>query len=195
MRLFFCAILGIATTVFISACTRSPAMHMLVKDQPWQDIRSVVPEYGKSALVIAALHRNGFDFKTYLDKKMIGVTKWRDFFTKTDVSPGTHYLMTKAENMETIKIQFEPNRTYYVLQIARPGIMRSQVTLSLDTPEDILKVWDEGVNQLEYNAKDMGEDLTDHEYDVAIREYEKYLREGYYKDHQGYKGVSSGMQH
>src|SRR5674476_245115 len=88
MRLFLYVILALTTTVFNSAC--SPPSHMLVKDKPWQDIRSVIPEKEKSALVVARTFRYGgaIAFDTYLDKKMIGVTKMKCYFIKTDVTPG-----------------------------------------------------------------------------------------------------------
>jgi hypothetical protein len=166
---------------------------MLVKDQPWQDIRSVVPEKGKSALVVARTTGYGgaFEYDTYLDKKMIGVTKRKGFFTKTDVSPGTQYVIVKAENMEPIKVLFEQNRTYYLLQVPRIGMWKARVDVAPVTPEILMSTWDDGVKQLIYNPKDPGNDLSDNDYNEAVKDYERELQEGLHKDHQEYKGFQA----
>jgi hypothetical protein len=191
MRLFLYVILALTTTVFNSAC--SPPSHMLVKEKPWQDIRSIIPEKEKSALVVARTVSFGgaIEFDTYLDKKMIGVTQRKGYFIKTDVTPGVHYVISKAENIEPVKMQFEQGLTYYLLQVPRLGFWKARVSGAPVSPEKMLETLDDDVRQLEYNLKDLGDDLTDHDFEEAVQDYERVLKEGTHKDHLEYKGFQA----
>ena len=150
----------------------------------------MVPQKGKSALVIARTvsFGGGVEFDTYLDKKMIGVTQRKGFFTKTDVSPGLHYVITKAENMEPVKILFEQDKIYYLLQVPRMGFWKARVSVAPVSPDKMMTTWDENIMQLEYNPKDLGEDLSVHDFEEAVKDYERELGEGTHKDHQEYRG-------
>jgi len=178
----------VATMQLTSACT--PPRHMLVKDDAKIDIRSIRPESGKSALVVARTTSFGgaIEFDTYLDKKMIGVTQRKGYFIKTDVPPGTHYITSKAENMEPIKILFEENRLYYLQQIPRMGVWKARVSVAPLTPEELLATLDDGCKLLEYNPKDPGNDLSDEDYNEAVNDYERELKEGLHKDKTEYRG-------
>lgn len=190
MKQFIWGIIIVTTMLLTSACT--PPRHMLVKDNAI-DIRSIKPESGKSALVVARTTSFGgaIEFDTYLDKKMIGVTQRKGYFAKTDVLPGTHYVISKAENMEPIKILFEADRLYYLQQIPRMGMWRARVSVAPVTPEELLTTLDDGCKYMEYNQNDPGDDLSDEDYNEAVKDYERELKEGYHKDKTGYKGVEA----
>ena len=191
MKQFSFGIMIVVTMMFTSACT--PPRHMLVKDNAMVDIRSIKPESGKSALVVArtTIFGGAIEFDTYLDKTMIGVTQRKGYFIKTDVPPGTHYVISKAENMEPIKILFEADRLYYLQQIPRMGVWRARISVAPVTPDELLTTLDDGCKLMEYDPKDPGDDLSDEDYNEAIKDYERELKEGYHKDKAEYRGFES----
>jgi len=93
--------------------------------------------------------------------------------------------------MEPVKVLFEQDRTYYLLQVPRMGVWRARVSVDPVTPETLLSTWDDGVRQLLYNPKDPGDDLSDKDYNEAVMDYERELKEGLHKDHQEYKGFQA----
>jgi hypothetical protein len=188
MKLFLYVILAFTTMALTTAC--SPPRHMLVKDQPWQDIRSVVPEKGKSAIVVVrpsilAVH---MPINTYLDKNMIGSLKGKTYFVKTDITPGNHYIISKWADAQfgPLRILFEENRVYYIRQLPAFG---GYVVVTPSMPDDLIAEWDDGIKQLECDLKDRGADLTDYAYEEAEKDYEREEKEGRHKEIQGYKGV------
>jgi hypothetical protein len=68
-----------------------------------RDIWSVKPLPGKSAIVVARTSSSGSDieFETFLDRRMIGATKGPGYFVKRNVEPGPHYIVTRADFMQT----------------------------------------------------------------------------------------------
>jgi len=190
-RLFF-GTMVFTVVLFLSACA-TPPRHMLVKENSVVDIRAIKPENGKASLVVARTTNYGgaIEFDTYLDKKMIGVTQRKGFFVKSDIPPGTSYVISKAENMEPIKIQFEQDRVYYLLQIPRMGVWKARVSVAPLNADELLATMDDGCKLMEYNPKDPGDDLSDDDFKEAIQEYERDLKEGKHQDHVQYRGVEA----
>jgi hypothetical protein len=174
--------------LLLSAC--SPA-HMVKKDDKL-NITTVQPQPGKAALVVARTTSFGgaINFFTYLGKKGIGVTKGKGCFAKTDIEPGLQYLIARTEALETGKIAFEPDKVYYVQQSPRLGWVVARVTLtplsqSLMTEE----IGTDGCDYYVMDEKDPINDLTDHEFQEAVTDYEREITEGHHKDFTEYKGT------
>jgi hypothetical protein len=154
-------------------------------------IKAVKPAPGKAALVVGRTMGGGFGaptFDTYLDRKMIGATKGKGCFVKTDVEPGTYNLISKAENLEVVRIKFEPGRVYYIIQLMRPGVWKARHSSNVVLPEEIKQVYDEDLKLYEYDGS--GEDLSEDDYKEAIGDYDRELKEGLHKEHEGYRGAA-----
>jgi len=180
----------IVTALFLTTACSGPSHMALVKDNAVTDIRTIKPEKGKAALVVTRTTSFGYavEFDTYLDKKMIGVTKGKGFFVKKDIDPGYHYLIAKAESYETAKINFEPDRTYFIHSTPRPGWLRARITMYPQDPNQTMADMDEGCKQIEYDPKDPGEDLSEEDYNQAIKDYEEDLANGEHKEYATYRG-------
>ena len=191
MKRFLFCIMMIAPLIFFSACATTAPRYMMFIENPTLNISLIKPENGKSALVVARTTNFGgaVEFDTYLEKKMIGVTQGKSYFVKTDVNPGVSYVISKAENMEPAKINFEPGRIYYLLQIPRMGVWRARISVSLLTPGDLLSTMDDGCKLLTYDTNHPGDDLSDDDYQKAVNDYEREIKEGLHKEYEGYRGV------
>jgi hypothetical protein len=177
--------------LFFTACATTAPRHMMFRDDPAVNISSVKADSGKAALVVVRTTKYGgaIEFDTYLGKKMIGVTQWKSYFVKTDITPGVYYVISKAENMEPVKINFEPDRVYYVHQSPRMGVWKARVSVALETPEQIMKEFDSDTRLVVYDPVDAGEDLSDEDYTQAVSDYEREVKEGLHKEYEGYRGV------
>ena len=174
--------------LLLTAC--SGPSYMIQKDEKL-DIRAIKPVPGKAGLVVARTSSLGFaiEFDTFLDKKMIGVTKGRGYFIKRDVEPGLHYFISRAETHEAGKILFEPDTMYYIHQKPRMGWWRARITLAPVTPEFLFQEMDDSCHLLEYDAKNPGEDLSEQDFKETVIDYEREVTEGLHKDFTDYKGV------
>ena len=173
--------------MLLAAC--SPA-HMTMKQDNF-DIRTVRPNPGKAALVVArtTIFGKAINFYNYLDRRFIGVTRGKGCFVKTDIEPGLQYLIARTESLETGKIQFEPDKVYYVQESPRMGWVVARVTLSPVTLEHLVEeIGEDGCTFYEIDPKDPAEDLTDHEYKEAVTDYEREIGEGHHKEFTEYKG-------
>ena len=148
------------------------------------------PVPGKAGLVVARTSSLGaaIEFDTFLDRKMIGVTKGRGYFVKTDVEPGMHYFISRAETHEAGKILFEPDTTYYIHQKPRLGWWRARITLVPVTPEFLVEEMGDSCSFLEYDAKNPGEDLSEKDFKETVIDYEREVTEGMHKEFSDYKG-------
>lgn len=174
----------------LAAC--SPA-HMVKKDGRL-DIRTVRAEPGKAALVIARTTSFGgaINFFTYIDRKFIGVTRGQSCFVKRDIDPGLKYLVARTESLETGKLQFEPDMVYYVQQSPRMGWAVARVTLTPVAPDHLVsEIGDEGCEEYVIDSGDVAEDLTDHEFQEAVTDYEREITEGYHGEFTNYKGFKA----
>jgi len=175
--------------VLLMAACSGPS-YMINKDDK-VDIRPVKPLPGKAGLVVARTSTLGYaiEFDTFLDQKMIGVTKGRGYFIKKDVEPGLHYFISRAETHEAGKILFEPDTMYYIHQSPRMGWWRARITLAPVTPEYLLKEMDDACRLLEYDSKNPGEDLTEKDFKETVTDYEREVTEGMHKEFTEYKGL------
>jgi hypothetical protein len=155
-----------------------------------RDIRGVQPVPGKAGLVVARTSSAGWgiEFDTFLDQKMIGVTKGRGYFVKRDVEPGLHYVVSRAETHEAGKILFEPDTMYYIHQKPRMGWWRARITLAPVSPDFLLDNMDSSCTLLEYDSKHPGEDLAEKDYKETLVDYEREVTEGMHSDFTEYKG-------
>jgi hypothetical protein len=191
MKRFQNAVLIIATLLLVSACATSAPRHMMFKEDPTSAISLVKPESGKAALVVGRVTTFGgaIEFDTYLDKVMIGVTQWKSYFFKTDVVPGVHYVISKAENMEPAKINFEPDRVYYIQQIPRMGVWKARLSVAPVTQQELITSCDNSCKLLVYDTKNTGDNLSDDDFRKAVEDYEREVKEGLHKGDMEYKGA------
>lgn len=191
MKRFLFGIMLIALLALVSACATTAPRHMMLNEKSPLNLGSIKPETSKSALVVARTTNFGgaIEFDTYLEKKMIGVTQWKSYFIRTDVNPGVSYVISKAENMEPVKINFEPGRIYFIQQIPRMGVWKARISIALMTPEDLQSMMGDDCKLLTYDPKNPGEDLSDKDYKNAVKDYEREIKEGLHKEYEGYRGV------
>jgi hypothetical protein len=178
------------TVMLLAAC--SPA-HMVKKDGKL-DIKTVKPEPGKAALVVARTTSFGaaINFYTYIDHKFIGVTRGQSCFVKRDIEPGQQYIIARTESLETGKLQFEPNKIYYVQQTPRMGWMVARVTMTPVAPDHLAsEIGFEGCEEYVIDKGDVAEDLTDHEFQEAVTDYEREITEGFHGEFTDYKGFKA----
>ena len=117
MKHFQFSLFMIAVLLLVSACGGAPG-HMLFKDDPTINVFRIRPEKGKAAIVVARTTSYGgaVEFDTYLDKKMIGVTKGKSYFIKTDVAPGVRLCNNKGRKCGAGK-----NQLFFETSILHPG--------------------------------------------------------------------------
>jgi len=183
-RMLFCLL---PLVVMLAACSPS---NMVKKDDNF-NIMTVKPSPGKAALVVARTTNFGgaINFFNYIGKKFIGVTKGKSCFVKNDIEPGLQYLIARTESLETGKLQFEPDKVYYVQETPRMGIWVARVTLSPVAPDKLISEFDDGGCKLyEIDKNDIAEDLSDHEYNEAVTDYDREITEGHHKEFTEYKG-------
>lgn len=182
-----CFMLLFLLSALMTAC--SPA-HMVKKDEGF-DIKTVKPVPGKAALVVARTTSFGgaINFFTYIESQIIGVTKGKGCLVKNDIEPGSKYVIARTESLETGKIDFEPDFVYYVQQSPRMGWVVARVSMKPLTQEQILsEIGSGGCTLYEMDPKDPAKDLTPHEYQEAVTDYERELKEGHHKEFTVYKG-------
>lgn len=191
MKRVFLFIMMFALLIFFLACRVSAPHFMKFNENTNFDISSVKPENGKAALVIARTtnYLGAAEFDTHLDKKLIGVTAWKCYFIKTDVDPGFHYVISRYENIEVAKINFEPGRIYYILQIPRRGYFVARISVKLLTPEDLLSTMDDDCKLLIYKTVRPENDLSDDDYQKIVNDYEEKIKNGQHKEHAGCRGA------
>ena len=184
-------IMAIAMLLVLSACGATAPRHMMFKEDPSVNIFNVKPESGKAALVVVRTVSVGgaIDFFTYLDKKLIGVTQWKSYFIKTDVTPGVHYVISQAESIEPVKINFEQGQVYYILQVPRMGVWRARVSAAPLLPQKLSETFDSSCRLVALDVNKPGDDLSDKDYNEAVSDYEREVKEGHHQDHLNYKGV------
>lgn len=175
--------------LMLTACT--PA-HMVLKQDNF-DIKTVKPDAGKAALVIARTTSFGgaVNFHTYIEQKIIGVTKGKSCIVKNDIEPGVKYVIARTESLEEAKINFEPDHIYYVQQSPRIGWVVARVTMTPMSQEQLLsEIGSKGCTLYEMDINNMADNLTNDEYKEAVTDYERELTEGHHKDFTDYKGVA-----
>jgi hypothetical protein len=185
---------ALCVSVAIAGALLAPAHvaagpHHMTETQRSVDVGLVTPDPGKAALVVARTTSWGgrITFDTYLEREMIGATRGKGYFIKTDITPGAHYVISKAENWETVKIAFEPGRVYYILEVVRMGMLKARLSKQLLTPADLKQTIDDGCKLLVYDGT--GPYLEDKDYEGAVADYEREVKEGAHNEHASYRGV------
>jgi hypothetical protein len=164
----------------------------MVKKQDNFNIMTVKPTPGKAAIVVARTTNFGgaINFFTHIDKSIIGVTRGTSCIYKSDIEPGLHYLIARSESLETGKIQFESDTVYYIQESPRIGWWVARITLTPLTREQLLsEIGDSGCTLYENDKEDLGDDLSDEEYNEAVTDYEREIKEGYHGDFTAYRGL------
>jgi hypothetical protein len=150
------------------------APNYMVSKEPCIDVRGVVPSPGKSALVVGRTTSfgGGVNIENYLDKKFIGTTKGRSFFVSS-AEPGLHYVTAQAENRETVLLNFEPDKTYYLLNAIRMGVLFARTKYYLMDAQQFYNDMDGTCNFYETDKSGPGDDLTDEIFKQIVEDYKK----------------------
>jgi hypothetical protein len=112
------------------------------------------------------------------------------YFIKRDIPPGTHYVISQGESVEPVRMNFEPDRVYYIQEIPRPGVWRARLSVTLTTPEQLMHGFGD-CRLLVHSSTDPGENLSEKDYQQAVTDYEREVKEGRHKDYEGYRGVAA----
>jgi uncharacterized protein DUF2846 len=170
-------------------CSCAAGTHMVAKDpRPALTARS-----DRAVLVIVrtSIAYGGYGINNYLDGKLIGQTQGKSYFM-TDVKPGTHYLMSRADNIDTARLKFEAGRIYFLQQGIYPG-WDATARFSPMTPDDA-KLEIQEASYLVYDRQKPGGDLPGKDYDKAKDDFDKENLEDptQHKDILDYRGYKPG---
>ena len=72
----------------------------------------------------------GVKMPVFVDGNQIGVTAGKTFLYK-EVEPGYHVIVSKAENTETLELEAEKGKLYFIWQQVRMGVWKARNTLHL----------------------------------------------------------------
>lgn len=146
----------------------------MVAKNPCPDIRGVVAPKGKAALVLGrtTVFGGAVNIENYLDKKFIGTTKGHSFFISS-VEPGLHYVTARAENFDTVLLNFEPDKTYYLQNEIRMGVFFARTKYDIVDAQHLFNDMDGKCNYYEADPSSPGEDLTDEEFKEIVADYQK----------------------
>jgi hypothetical protein len=161
---------GVCFLLFSGGCSPS---RMIAKDE-CPDLREIKPPAGQSALVIGrtTIFGSAINIDNYVDRKFIGTTRGYGFFTTT-VEPGQHYVIADAENFDAVLLNFEPDKTYYLRQEIRMGILSARTKYDID---DSKKMYDEMDGKCKYFVLDPSAnvpDLKEDKFNEIIADYKK----------------------
>lgn len=146
----------------------------MVAKEPCIDVRGVIPSPGKSALVVGrtTTFGGGVNIENFLDKQFIGTTKGRSFFVSS-VEPGRHYVTSQAENLDTVLLNFEPDKTYYLLNSIRMGVLFARSKYYLMEGQQFYLDMDGTCNFYETDKSSPGSNLSDEIFKQVIEDYKK----------------------
>ncbi len=169
--------------LFLGGC--AAGTNMIAKDaKPPLAVKS-----DRAVLVIVRTtsFMGGYVVNNYLDGKLIGQTQFKSYFT-TDVKPGTHYVISRADNTDAARINFEAGRIYFLQQGIYPG-WNATTRYSPMTLNDAKKELAEA-SYLIYDTQRPGNDMSDKDFKEAKGDFEKENKEDptRYKDVIEYKG-------
>jgi hypothetical protein len=171
-------------TLMLSAC----GIHMVKQDV--KPPLAVKP--GKAVLVImrTASFYGDSDIKNYLDGKYIGGNKDNCYFT-TDVKPGTHYLTADGGNKDTVRMNFEAGRIYFLRQGVVPGVIRSFTRYMPMTLQDALHEA-QAIDYTVYDTQHPGDDLSQKDYEAEKKDYQDEVKKdpSHRRDVAQYKGFN-----
>ncbi len=182
-RAAVCLLAVLALT--LSACG---GIHMIKQDV--KPPLAVKP--GKAVLVI--MRTGSFygdtDIKNYLDGKYIGGDKDNCYFT-TDVKPGVHYVTADGGNKDTVRMNFEAGRIYFLRQGVAPGIFRSFTQYFPMTLQDALREA-QAIDYMVYDTQHPGNDLSQKDYEAEKKDYDEEVKKdpSHRRDVAQYKGFN-----
>jgi len=157
------AMMLFAIPVFLVAC--GGPKHMITKDvNPHLAIKP-----NKAVLVIGTTISGIKTFDFYIDGKMIGQAKGKSYFI-TDVEPGMHYVMARAEKISTEKIKFEASRIYFLAWDSRIAFTPLTLDEGLNMMNESDRVY------LMFDIQNPGKDLSQKDYQEAINQFEEEAR-------------------
>ena len=174
-------------SVFLLSCAAG-TVHMIEQDmKPPLAVKS-----DKAVLVVVRTTSLGWAIvvDNYLDGKMIGQTRGKSCFS-TEVKPGSHYVMAKAENVAAARINFEAGRIYFLDQSVYPGFWKMRTGFSPMTAEEAKKqLSEDGMQFRIYNTGNPGPDMDAKDYQETKDDFEREVKEdpGRHKDTLEYKG-------
>ena len=150
-------------TVLLIATGCGPSRMVLKANCP--DLREIKAPEGKAAMVIGRATNFGgaINIDNYLDKKFIGTTRGRGFFT-TIVEPGEHYVIGDAENWDVLKLGFERGKTYYVGQGVRLGVFSARTSYTVMTGDQLYREMDGHCQYYELDPTANVSDLSDEDF-------------------------------
>lgn len=166
-------------SLFCLAMINGCATQMIKSDQP----PTLTSKPDSSVLVI--MRETAFGgaivFKNYLDGKFIGETNGLSYFV-TNVSPGQHYLMSKAENIGVAQLNLEPGKKYFLGQGVTIGWWKARTTGYYPIKSEQIDKALKDCTYLQLDGSKTYQDLTQEEYQSAIEEYQEDIKgnpEGY----------------
>lgn len=170
MRKSFLLLLVISFVLTAVGC----APTYMVTKEPCIDVRGIVPSPGKSALVVGRITTfgAGVNIENYLDKTFIGTTKGRSFFVSS-VEPGQHYVTSQAENLDTVLLNFEPGKTYYLINSIRMGVLFARSKYYLMDAQQFYNDMDGKCNFYEIDKSSPGSNLSDAVFNQVVEDYKK----------------------
>lgn len=118
---------SISIVLIFASCSSTKNLTTVV--DPAKSLQA--PE-GKALIYVVRPSKVGFliNFKFYCDDEFIALTKGKTYIY-TYVEPGQHTFMSKAENKEELEMVVEENKTYFLLQIPKMGIMKARNRLQV----------------------------------------------------------------
>jgi len=183
-----CKLVLAASLFALTAC--AGAKYMIGKDQ-----RPAIKSNPDKA-VLAVVRTTSFGFGVviddYVDGKLVGQTRGKSSFI-TEVTPGTHYVMGKAENISTARMNFEAGKIYFLNQYITPGFWKARTGFAPMAYDDGLKEFNqEGCDYREYDSAHPGPDLEKSDYEEAKNDFEREVREkpDEHRDLTEYKGTA-----
>ena len=95
-------------------------------------MEKLTPPEGKALVYIVRPSFLGklIQFKTFCGEELIGYTVGKTYL-HTFLDPGTHKIITKAENKRELEITVEAGKTYYIKQKVGFGLIKARVKLML----------------------------------------------------------------
>jgi len=166
-------VVALTLSVFLTAC--GGPKHMITMDvKP-----TIASKPDKAVLVIVRTSSwgGGMVINNFIDGKMIGQTQGKSFFI-TEVKPGPHFVMAKAENVAAAKINFEAGRIYFLDQSIFPGIWTMRTGFSPMTAEEAKKqISERGSDYRAYNTGNPGPDMNAKSYEETKADFEREAKE------------------
>ncbi len=163
-------LVGACCLLFAGGCSPS----RMIAKEPCPDLRGIKPPAGKSALVVGrtTILGGAVNIDNYVDRKFTGTTRGRGFFATT-VEPGQHYAVADAENFDSALLNFEPDKTYYLFQEIRMGILAARTAYSVTDGDKMYSAMDGNCQFFEVDKDANVPDLKEEKFNDIVADYKK----------------------